>query len=63
MLSKTYFYVGVWVLLITVIGCQTQTLQSPLFEPPPALNNFALLSEGATAEASQHTSPTTYPKK
>ena len=54
MLSKTYFYLGVWVLLITVIGCQTQTLQGPLFEPPPELNNFALLSEGATAEASQH---------
>ena len=54
MLSKTYFYLGVWVLLVTVIGCQTQTLQSPLFEPPPKLNNFALLSKGAAAEASQH---------
>ena len=52
MLPKICFCVGV--LLITTIGCQTQTLQSPLFEPPPELNNFALLDKGATAEASQH---------
>lgn len=54
MLSKICFCLGVGVLFITTIGCQTQTLQSPLFEPPPELNNFALLDEGATAEASQH---------
>lgn len=52
MLSKIYFYLGV--LLIAAIGCQTQTLQSPLFEPPPELSNFALLDKGAAAEASQH---------
>ena len=56
MLSKTYFCLGVGLLLITVIGCQTQTLQSPIFEPPPELNNFALLSKGAATEASQHLS-------
>ena len=54
MLSKISFCLGVGLLLITAIGCQTQTLQSPLFEPPPELNNFALLSKGASAEASQH---------
>ena len=54
MLSKIYYCLGVGLLLITAIGCQTQTLQSPLFEPPPELNNFALLSKGASAEASQH---------
>ena len=54
MLSKTCFCLGVGLLLITAIGCQTQTLQSPLFEPPPELNNFALLSKGAAAKASQH---------
>ena len=54
MLSKICFCLGVGLLLITAIGCQTQTLQSPLFEPPPELNNFALLSKGASAEASQH---------
>lgn len=54
MLSKISFCLGVAILLITAIGCQTQTLQSPLFEPPPELNNFALLSKGASAEASQH---------
>ena len=53
-LSKIYYCLGVGLLLITAIGCQTQTLQSPLFEPPPELNNFALLSKGASAEASQH---------
>ena len=54
MLSKTYFCLGVGVLLITTIGCQTQTLQSTLFEPSPELRNFALLSKGAVTEASQH---------
>ncbi len=54
MLSKICFCLGVGVLFITIIGCQTQTLQSPLFEPPPELNNFALLDKGAAAEASQH---------
>ena len=54
MLSKTYYCLKVGLLLITAIGCQTQTLQSPLFEPPPELNNFALLNKGAAAEASQH---------
>ena len=54
MLSKIYFCLSVGVLLIVAVSCQTQTLQSPLFEPPPELSNFALLSEGAAAEASQH---------
>ena len=54
MLSKICFCLGIGLLLITAIGCQTQTLQSPLFEPPPELNNFALLSKGAAAKASQH---------
>ena len=54
MLSKIYFCLSVGTLLITAVGCQPQTLQSPLFEPPPELTNFALLSEGAAAEASQH---------
>ena len=54
MLSKTYYCLGVGVLFIIVIGCQTQTLQSSIFEPPPELNNFALLSKGTAAEASQH---------
>ena len=54
MLSKIFFCLGVGVLFITTIGCQTQTLQSPLFEPPPELSNFALLDNGAAAEASQH---------
>ena len=54
MLSKTSYCLGVGLLLIISIGCQTQTLQSPLFEPPPELNNFALLNKGAAAEASQH---------
>ena len=54
MFSKICFCFGIGLLLITVIGCQTQTLQSPLFEPPPELNNFALLNKGAAAEASQY---------
>ena len=54
MLSKICFCFGIGFFLITVIGCQTQTLQSPLFEPPPELSNFALLSKGAATEAAQH---------
>ena len=54
MLSKICFCFSIGLLLITAIGCQIQTLQSPLFEPPPELNNFALLSKGAAVEASQH---------
>ncbi len=54
MLPKICLCLGIGLLLITAIGCQTQTLQSPLFEPPPELKNFALLSKGASAEASQH---------
>ena len=54
MLSKTYCYLGIGVLLLTTISCQTQTLQSPLFEPPPELNNFALLDKGAAVKASQY---------
>ena len=53
MLFKIYLCLGVGTLLIAASGCQTQTLQSPLFEPPPELINFALLSEGAAADASQ----------
>ena len=54
MLSKTCFCLGVGILFIITIGCQTQTLQSPIFEPPPELINFALLNKGAAAEASQY---------
>ena len=54
MLSKICFCLSVGVLFITAIGCQTQTLQSPIFAPPPELNNFALLSKGAAADASQY---------
>ena len=54
MLSQIYLCLGVGTLLIATLGCQPQTLQSPLFEPPPELINFALLSEGAVADASQH---------
>ncbi len=54
MLSKTCFCRGVGILFIITIGCQTQTLQSPIFEPPPELINFALLNKGAAAEASQY---------
>lgn len=53
MLSKIGFPFGIGLLLITFVGCQSQTLQSHLLEPPPALINFALMSKGATAEASQ----------
>ncbi|MYE90717.1 discoidin domain-containing protein [Candidatus Poribacteria bacterium] len=54
MSSKTCFCLGVGILFIITIGCQTQTLQSPIFEPPPELINFALLNKGAAAEASQY---------
>ena len=54
MLSKICFRLNIGILLIAAIGCQNQTLQSPLFEPPPEPSNFALLSKGAVAEASQH---------
>ena len=40
-------------LLLSVISCKSQTLQEHLLEPPPALTNFALSRNGATAEASQ----------
>lgn len=40
-------------LLLTVIGCKSQTLQEHLLEPPLPLTNFALIRNGATAEASQ----------
>lgn len=40
-------------LLFSVIGCQSQTLQEHLLEPPPPLTNFALSRNGATADASQ----------
>ena len=40
-------------LLLSVIGCKSQTLQEHLLEPPPPLVNFALSRNGATAEASQ----------
>ena len=41
------------VLLLSVIGCKSQTLQEHLLEPPPPLINFALNRNGAIAEASQ----------
>lgn len=40
-------------LLLSVMGCKSQTLQEHLFEPPRALINFALSRNGATADASQ----------
>lgn len=40
-------------LLLSVIGCKSQTLQEHLLEPPPALINFALHRNGATVDASQ----------
>ena len=40
-------------LLFAIMGCQSQTLQQHLLEPPPPLINFALNRNGATAEASQ----------
>ena len=54
MLSKIYLCLGIGTWLVAAVGCQTQTLQSPLFEPLPELINFALLSEGAAPDASQH---------
>jgi len=51
---RVFSYFGIGILLITVtVGCQSKTFQSHLLEPPPELINFALLSKGATAEASQ----------
>ena len=43
-------------LLLFLIGCQSQTLQEHLLEPPPPLINFALSRNGATAVASQSVS-------
>ena len=40
-------------LLISVMGCKSQTFQEHLLEPPPPLINFALTRNGATAHASQ----------
>ena len=40
-------------LLLSVMGCKSQTLQEHLLEPPPPFVNFALSRNGATAEASQ----------
>jgi ketosteroid isomerase-like protein len=53
MLSKIGFFLGIGFLWVIWVGCQSQTLQSHLLEPAPALINFALMSKGATAEASQ----------
>ena len=39
--------------LFSMMGCQSQTLQEHLLEPPQPLTNFALSRNGATAEASQ----------
>ena len=41
------------VLLLSVMGCKSQTLQEHLLEPPPHLINFALSRNGALANASQ----------
>ncbi len=43
-------------LSLFLIGCQSQTLQEHLLEPPPPLINFALSRNGATAVASQSVS-------
>ena len=40
-------------LFVSVMGCKSQTLQEHLLEPPLPLTNFALIRNGATAEASQ----------
>ncbi len=40
-------------LLMSIIGCKSETLQEHLLEPPPPLINFALSRNGATATASQ----------
>ena len=40
-------------LLLSVMGCKSQTFQEHLLEPPPPLINFALTRNGATAHASQ----------
>ena len=46
-------YIVCLMLLTSIIGCKSQTLQEHLLEPPPPLINFALSRNGATAEASQ----------
>ena len=46
--------ISVWLtVLLSVMGCKSQTLQEHLLEAPPPLINFALSRNGATAEASQ----------
>lgn len=40
-------------ILLSIMGCQSQTLQEHLLEPPQPLTNFALSRNGAIAEASQ----------
>ena len=40
-------------LLVSVMGCQSQTFQEHLLEPPLPLSNFALSRNGATVDASQ----------
>lgn len=40
-------------LLFSLVSCKSQTFQEYLLEPPLPLTNFALIRNGATAEASQ----------
>ena len=40
-------------LLLSIVSCKSQTLQEHLLEPPLSPTNFALIRNGATAEASQ----------
>ncbi len=40
-------------LVLSMMSCKSQTLQEHLLEPPLPLTNFALIRNGATAEASQ----------
>ncbi len=46
-------YIVCLMLLLSIMGCKSQTLQEHLLEPPPPLTNFALNRNGATVEASQ----------
>ena len=52
MLPRVAFSLNL-IFCLGLMGCQSATMESQLFEPPPPLINFALLSKGATAEASE----------
>ena len=46
-------YIVCLMLLLAIMSCKSQTLQEHLLEPPPPLINFALIRNGAAADASQ----------